>query len=211
MRILAFDTTSEHGSLALCEAGRLVAVQAMASPDGYGHVLFQAIEALLARHDWTLASLAGIAAAAGPGSFTGVRVGLSAAKGLAETLGVPCAAVSNLAAMASFGTADVRAPFFDARRGEVYGALYDAALTPMRPASAGKLAAFLAQAPAAAELLTPDPAPYTEALAGRRLTITPRELAGAVALLAPAHWQDPVAIDANYVRRSDAELNWKDS
>ncbi len=67
------------------------------------------------------------AAASGPGSFTGVRVGLACVKGLAEALGKPAVAVSNLRAIASFGTAPWRAVVLDARRGEIYGAVYDAA------------------------------------------------------------------------------------
>ena len=68
------------------------------------------------------------AAASGPGSFTGVRVGLAAVKGLAEAAGKRVVAVSNLRALAFFGSAPLRATVIDARRGEVYAALYNSRL-----------------------------------------------------------------------------------
>ena len=68
------------------------------------------------------------ASASGPGSFTGVRVGLTAVKGLAEATGRKVIAVSNLQALAWHGSRPLRAAVLDARRGEVYGGVYDAAL-----------------------------------------------------------------------------------
>ena len=60
-----------------------------------------------------------------PGSFTGVRIGLACVKGLAEAYGKPVVAVSNLEVLAAFGEAPLRAVVLDARRGEVYGAVYN--------------------------------------------------------------------------------------
>jgi tRNA threonylcarbamoyladenosine biosynthesis protein TsaB len=209
-RILAIDTTTEYGSLALAEDGSIVEEILLRSPDGYGHVLFQQIEALLARHGWAYATLTGFAAGAGPGSFTGVRVGLTAALGLAEACGTRAAAVSNLRAVAFHGTGAVRAPMFDARRGEIYGGLYNAALERIRPETVRKLAEWVAALPPEAEILTADPAPFAAALDGRSVTVTPRALAGAIARIGAGELRDPAELDANYVRRSDAELNWKD-
>jgi tRNA threonylcarbamoyladenosine biosynthesis protein TsaB len=209
-RIVAIDTTSEFGSIALVQDGEVVEETLLHSPDGFGHVLFPKLAELMERHGWRFDQVTGFAAGAGPGSFTGVRVGLAAVKGLAETAGVQAAAVSNLEAMASLGTSELRAPFFDARRGEIFGALYDASLKAIRPAAAQPFANWLASLPPEAELMTPDPAPFEDALSGRAVTTTPRALAGAIGKLAFAQLQDPVVLDANYVRRSDAELNWKD-
>jgi tRNA threonylcarbamoyladenosine biosynthesis protein TsaB len=209
-RILAIDTTSEHGSLALAEEGRVVEELLIHSPDGFGHVLFPQIDALMKRHGWAFSTITGFAAGAGPGSFTGVRVGLSAALGLAEACGTGAAAISNLRAMAFHGTQSMRAPFFDARRGEVYGGLYDASLAALRPETARPLEVWLAALPADAELLTADPEPFEMELAGRAVTVTPRGLAGAIARIGALELKDPILLDANYVRRSDAELNWKD-
>ncbi len=204
-RIVAIDTTSEFGSLALAEEGHVVAEMLLHSPDGFAHVLFQHLERLLKRHGWRWEQVTGFAAGAGPGSFTGVRVGLAAAKGLAEASGALAAAISNLQAMASFGTAPMRAPFYDARRAEIYGALYDDHLEPLGPEVVMKFPSWLASLPQGVELLTPDPAPF-----GVTATVTPRALAGAVALLAFDRLEDPARLDANYVRRSDAELHWRE-
>ncbi len=204
-RIVAIDTASEFGSIALAEEGRVLEEVLLHSPDGFAHLLFPHLERLLKRHQWRWEQVTGFAAGAGPGSFTGVRVGLAAAKGLAEASGALAAAISNLQAMASFGAAALRAPFFDARRGEIYGALYDDHLEPLGPEVVAKFSAWQASLPAGAELLTPDPAPF-----GVRATVTPRALAGAIALLAFDRLEDPARLDANYVRRSDAELHWRE-
>ncbi|MCS7042865.1 MAG: tRNA (adenosine(37)-N6)-threonylcarbamoyltransferase complex dimerization subunit type 1 TsaB [Bryobacteraceae bacterium] len=204
-RIVAIDTTSEFGSLALAEEGRVIEEILIHSPDGFAHSLFQHLERLLKRHGWQYSQVTGFAAAAGPGSFTGVRVGLAAAKGLAEASGALAAAISNLQAMATYGTAPLRAPFFDARRGEIYGAVYDDHLELVQPEVVTKFPLWRAGLPEGAELLTPDPA-----LFGVQATVTPRALAGAVALLAFDRLQDPAVLDANYVRRSDAELHWRE-
>ena len=210
-RIVAIDTTSDFGSLALVEDGQVVEEILLHSADGFAHILFPQLVRLMERHGWRVGEVTGYAAAAGPGSFTGVRVGLAAAKGLAETAGLKAAAVSNLEAMATFGSSELRAPFFDARRGEIYGALYNSKLETRRPEMAWALPEWLASLPPEAELLTPDAAPFAAALGSRPVTLTPRALAGAIGRLAETRLQDPIRIDANYVRRSDAELHWKDS
>lgn len=207
-RIVALDTTGEFGSIALAEDGRVVEEILLHSPDGFGHVLYPQLQRLMQRHGWTFESVAGFAAAAGPGSFTGVRVGLAAVKGLAEVSGAKAAAVSTLEAIAAFGTAAVRAPFFDARRGEIYGGLYDASLRALAREAVMPFREWLAGLPGEAELLTPDPAPFA---CGRPISATPRALAGQVALIGAARLTDPAELDANYVRRSDAELHWREA
>jgi len=127
-RILALDTTHEYGSLALAEGGQVVAEALLHSNEGFSRVLFGELRGLLERSGWELADIDCFAAAAGPGSFTGVRVGLAAAKGLSEALGKPVVAVSNLQALAWYGEAALRAAVVDARREQVYGALYTAEL-----------------------------------------------------------------------------------
>jgi tRNA threonylcarbamoyladenosine biosynthesis protein TsaB len=111
--------------------------------------------------------------------------------------------------MAFFGSGEVRAPFFDGHRNEVYCGLYDANLEPLSQETVQPLTRFLATLPPAAELLTPDPAPYLLQLGDWKPPVTPRALAGVIGKLAANRLQDPATLDANYVRRSDAELNWK--
>jgi tRNA threonylcarbamoyladenosine biosynthesis protein TsaB len=220
-RILALDTTTEFGSIALVEGGEVAAEVFLHERDGFGKVLFGHLEALLARSGWTLERIDCFAASAGPGSFTGVRIGLAAVKGLAEALGRPVVAVSNLQALASFGIAPLRAALLDARRGQIYGAVYDAALALMTPEVVTPLQNWLAALPEGElEFISTDFAPFRGALAGTRfenaaVREAPRALAGAVGRIAAARFaageaQDPAAIDANYVRRSDAELFWKE-
>jgi len=91
--ILSIDTTSEFGSIALTEGDRTIEEIPLHSPDGFGHILFQRIEQLLARHEVGVNQMDCFAAASGPGSFTGVRVGLTAVKGLAEATGKRVVAV----------------------------------------------------------------------------------------------------------------------
>lgn len=204
-RIVALDTTGQFGSLALLEDGAVVEEMLLDSPDGFAHVLFPQLERLMLRHGWKYESVTGYAAGAGPGSFTGVRVGLAAVKGLAEASGALAAAVSNLEAMATYGTGAWRAPFYDARRGEIYGAVYDGRLGLHGHEVVARFPAWRASLPSGVELLTPDPSVF-----GVEATVTPRALAGAIGRLGADRLVDPVGLDANYVRRSDAELNWVD-
>ncbi len=200
MHLLAIDTTSEFGSLALAEDQRVIEEVALRSPDGFAHVMFAEIERLLARHQLKITDIEGFAAAAGPGSFTGVRVGLTAAKGLAEATGRNVVAVSNLEALAWFGTKPLRAPMIDARRGEIFGAVYDADLRLVSEEVVMKYEDFLLTLPPGDVELIAE---------------VPKQLAGAIARIAATKFeaglaQDPAAIDANYVRRSDAEMMWRD-
>jgi tRNA threonylcarbamoyladenosine biosynthesis protein TsaB len=221
-RILALDTTTRFGSLALLEDHRLVDELLLHSNEGFGHILFQHLAKLLDKNSWKLPDLDCFAAAAGPGSFTGVRVGLAAVKGLAETLRKPVVAVSNLQAVAWFGTAPLRATLLDARRGQIYGALYNAALELVLPETVASFPEWLNTLPQHdLEFLSTDLAPFRAALAGTRFEKlpardVPRALASAIGSIAAARFQaglarDPAEIDANYVRRSDAELFWKDA
>jgi tRNA threonylcarbamoyladenosine biosynthesis protein TsaB len=210
--ILAVDTTHEYGSIAL--NGETVPLH---SPSGFAHVIYPHIRELLERARVGLRDIDCFAAASGPGSFTGVRVGLTCIKGLAEAAGRPAVAISNLEALAAFGTASLRAVLLDARRGEVYGAVYDAAGGLVVPETVGRLPEWLASLPKGdLELISTDFAAFGEALPAAPRVAAPRALAGAIAQIAAVRLVqgqagDPAALDANYVRRSDAELFWKEN
>jgi tRNA threonylcarbamoyladenosine biosynthesis protein TsaB len=219
--ILAIDTTRESGSLALMRGQELVEETMLRAPDGFAHVIYQHLAQLLGRHGMKPAMVDCFAAASGPGSFTGVRVGLACVKGLADALGKPAVAVSNLQALASFGSAPLRAVVLDARRGEIYGAVYDHAGRLAAPEVVTTFPAWLATLPEAyVEFVSTDFTPFRAALAGTRferapIVTAPSALAAAVARIALARFlrgqaSDPAALDANYVRRSDAELFWKE-
>ena len=215
--ILSVDTTSEFGSIALTEGDRIVEEIPLHSPDGFGHILFQRIQQSLARHDLNVDQLDCLAAASGPGSFTGVRVGLTAVKGLAEAAGKRVVAVSNLKALAFFGTAPLRATVLDARRGEVYGAIYNDRLEIVAPEVVMKFPVWLKMLPACPlEFIATDFSPFRASVNPKIPVIEARRaLAAAIGQIASTEYQSgrasyPAEIDANYVRRSDAELFWKE-
>jgi tRNA threonylcarbamoyladenosine biosynthesis protein TsaB len=209
MVTLAVDTTASFGSIALADSHGVREEVLLHAPEGFSNVLFGAIEALLARHAVTLPEIDLFAGASGPGSFTGVRVGLSAIKGLAEVLGKRVVAVSNLEALAEFGTSEARATVIDARRGEVYAALYDGAGRQIVPEVVLPFDRFLTLLPEGdIEWISQDFATFSPRY---RVVNAPRALAAAIARIALGRAaaglaQDPAAIEANYVRRSDAEL-----
>lgn len=211
--VLAIDTTQESGSLALVRGTETLDEVALRAPTGFAHVLYGHIGELLRRNGLELAAVDCFAAASGPGSFTGVRVGLACVKGLAEALGKSAAAVSNLRAMASFGAAPLRAVVLDARRGEVYGAVYSASGEIVMPELVSPFPAWLASLrEGELEFVVQG---YRPELAGTRfadarVVTVPEALAAAIGRLA-GDGGDPAALDANYVRRSDAELLWKDT
>lgn len=220
--ILAVDTTHEFGSLALLNGREVISEVLLHAPEGFGQILFGRIRDLLDSNGRNVRDVACFAAASGPGSFTGVRIGLACVKGLAEAAGKPVVAVSNLKAIASFGTSSLRAVMLDARRGEVYGAVYGEHGETVLPETVTPFRAWLETLPdGQIEFISTDFTPFAAALAGTRfqdatVITAPRALAAAVGVIA---WrrlreglaEDPAAIDANYVRRSDAELFWKES
>lgn len=219
--ILAVDTTHQFGSIALLDGPEVLGEVLLDSPDGFAHILYGHLAKLLAAGGREVREADCFAAATGPGSFTGVRVGLACVKGLAEAAGKPVVGVSNLEAIASFGSAPLRAVVLDARRGEVYGAVYDVAGRAVVPETVGPFPAWLATLPEGEiQFLSTDLAPFLPALAGTRFaastfTTVPRALAAAIGRIALARLRegraaDAAALDANYVRRSDAELFWKE-
>ena len=219
--ILSLDTTHEFGSIALLGGPHVIEEVLLHSPDGFGHVLFEHLARLLDRHGRRVGEMACFAAAAGPGSFTGVRVGLACVKGLAEAVGRKVVAVSNLEALARFGSAGQRAVVLDARRGEIYGAVYGAGGEVLRGPVVTRFPAWLETLPPGEiEFLSTDLAPFRAAIentrfANSRITPAPRALAAVIGRIAHERFlagraRDPAEIDADYVRRSDAELLWKD-
>jgi len=214
-KVLAIDTTAEFGSIALVEGATVIEEVPLHAPDGFAHILFQHIEGLLKRHGMELAAFDGFAAAAGPGSFTGVRVGLTAVKGLADATGRPVVAVSNLQALAWFGSRALRAPVLDARRGVVYGAVYNAVLDLVQEETVVPLRRWLVGLPAGEVEIITNGFPLNHERVTGPVVQAQRSLAGAigriaVARLAASGGQDPAEVDANYIRRSDAELAWMD-
>ena len=126
MRILAIDTSTMSGSLALLDGENPVAEWSLRSAQTHNRRLLKAIDFLLREVGWDLNSIDGFAVATGPGSFTGLRIGMTTVKMLAWTTGKLYAGIPSLDALAfpfAFSTLPV-CPLIDARKKEVYCAFY---------------------------------------------------------------------------------------
>ena len=129
MLILAVDTTTPSGSVALLDGDRLLGEVDVESAATHSARLLGSVDFLLAAHGRDVRDVLAFAVAAGPGSFTGIRIGVAAVKSLAFASGRPVAAVSTLLALAGkllgAGTR-LACPLLDARKGEVYAGLFEA-------------------------------------------------------------------------------------
>jgi tRNA threonylcarbamoyladenosine biosynthesis protein TsaB len=126
MKILGLDTATSCGSIGIIDDDEVVAEYALRREETLSARLLPAIQALLAEARLDLHEIDGIAVSLGPGSFTGLRVGLSAVKGLALAAERPVAGVPTLDALASNlpFTPYQLCPVLDARKGQIYAALY---------------------------------------------------------------------------------------
>jgi tRNA threonylcarbamoyladenosine biosynthesis protein TsaB len=227
MLILAIDTSGQSGGITLAEvdAESFRVVESAAIAGGtFSAQLIPTLAALLKKHRYGVKDLDGFAAASGPGSFTGLRVGLSAIKGLAETLHKPIATVSVLEAMAILCESRGKvAAAMDAGRKEVFLGVFekypeksDYAMAKQREEILSQqdfLAALEAEEPVWA--VTSDPAlAEIAAIAGSAVQVVVRPTSedvariGACKLLA-GETVSVDALDANYLRRSDAEIFFK--
>lgn len=224
MVILALDTTTRPGSCALVRDGQLLREEPGDAAREQAEQLPGDLAVLLARELVSLRDIDLLAVATGPGSFTGLRVGIATMQGLAMAIGAPLIGVSALDALAHLATLgrgeidDHRvAAWIDAWRGEVFAAAYEhgCEVTPPIVAKPESLLAGLTEPPV---LFTGDGAlAYQETIQGAlgvnaRFTdpVSPL-LAGAVAVLAGKAFLGgeqpaPHAIKPLYVRRSDTEL-----
>lgn len=126
MKVLGVETSTPAGGAALLDGDQLVAEYTLNVTTTHSERVLATIDRLLQDSGWRPEMLEGLAVAIGPGSFTGLRIGVSTVKGLAFSLGIPVAAVSTLEALAwtlPFAREPV-CPVLDARKGEVYAALF---------------------------------------------------------------------------------------
>jgi tRNA threonylcarbamoyladenosine biosynthesis protein TsaB len=211
MRVLLIHTSGGEGSVALADTelvGSVVA-QEMLPGRSSSERLVPAVRRLMEARGWRLGELAAIAVVDGPGSFTGVRVGLSAAKGLSEASGVGLIAVSRLALLAACAGADGARVYavLDAGRGEFYFGEYlgrrcvrEALLSgaDLAAAVAGGVV-VVCEAKVAAALAEVRPRLVGEPSAGDALPLLMEKIAA-------GKLDDPALIDANYLRRTDLEI-----
>lgn len=131
VRVLGVTTSSPRGGAALVEGGAVLARVAYVDELRHAERFFETLDAVLGEAGLGRADIDALACDLGPGSFTGIRVGLASAKGVALALGVPLVGVSSLQAIAeaAFGAAGGQAPvatLLDAKRGETFLAVYGA-------------------------------------------------------------------------------------
>jgi tRNA threonylcarbamoyladenosine biosynthesis protein TsaB len=253
MLILAVDTSTRTGSAALLSDSQVLAEISGYEETPYSTRLFRDIAVLQDRANFRLDQVDLFAVAAGPGSFTGLRVGLAAVKAWSEVYGKPIAAISGLEAIAaeslvgmtltiggtsgmgeapSAANARFIAPFLDARRGQIFGAIYryrrifedEMSLALVSDESILSVDEFLelvqGRSSEGVQLAspTPDVLPATrvsEFLPGAIIVQVSAALAPAIGRLGFQRAKrgdlvDSIRLDANYVRRSDAESAWKD-
>jgi tRNA threonylcarbamoyladenosine biosynthesis protein TsaB len=218
MLLLSVDTSGKNGSIALArgefDGGCEVFDIAPLEGGTFSAQLVPQIAALLVKHGFAKADIDGFIVASGPGSFTGLRVGLAAVKALAEILKKPIATVSLLESLAvASGLQGGVIAVLDAGRGEFYAGKYE--LRGETAQSAGEQLHTKEEVFAATEkmqLVTPD-AQLAEAVGAAGLAVTLVEAITA-STIAPLGWKkiqagetvSPEQLEANYVRRSDAEI-----
>lgn len=127
MLTLAFESSAKAASVALCRDGALISQYSQCSALTHSRTLLPMAEDMLKNAELKLGDVDLIAVAHGPGSFTGIRIGVSTVKGLAWAADKPCVGVSTLEAMAWHGLAagGYICPVMDARRSQVYNALFE--------------------------------------------------------------------------------------
>ncbi len=223
MRVLGLDTATWTASIGLIDANGVLAERSLAVARSHAAALLPLIEETLAAARLDLRQIELIAVSIGPGSFTGLRIGLSTAKGLSLATGIPVVGVPTLEALARAAgpRAGLVCPVLDARKGEVYGAAFrwrGADLEPVVEVS------VLAPARLAARLATPCTLigdavePYADvwhSCLGDGVELVPLSevspRGAVVATLGAARWRvdqidDLARIEPIYVRKSEAEL-----
>jgi tRNA threonylcarbamoyladenosine biosynthesis protein TsaB len=207
--VLAFDTSGETGTVALVDVGKgATTVTCIGQTELGGRSasaeLLPAVEALLrdAKHD--LRAIRALVVVNGPGSFTGIRVGLSTAKGLSHAAGIPIVAVSRLFVLACLSDTDGNfLAVLDAGRNEFYARRTErewlASLEEIAAAAETGTSLVVAEEKAAKRFAAwrPKLVGSLDACSAARAAL-PRLRAGAQ--------EDLATLDANYLRRSDAEL-----
>src|ERR1035437_7060067 len=239
MLILAIDTSTRVGSIAFLQDGQVLDEISSRDEPPYSMRLFRDLALLQSRAQFHMDQIDVFAVGVGPGSFTGLRVGLTAVKAWAEVHGKPIAAVSGLEAIAAQAKAnggqprtgmEMLAPYLDARRGQVFGSIYrrvagsSTAVELVGEEAILTVEEFLSLVKgnlgAAQSLLvspTPDVLPRTlvdSILPGARVEEVSAILAPVIGRLAfdrasCGELVDALGLDANYIRRTDAEVFWK--
>jgi tRNA threonylcarbamoyladenosine biosynthesis protein TsaB len=218
MLLLAVDTSGKQGSIAIARCGpndtcEVVEVSALEGGT-FSAELVPQIATLLDKHGFSKADIGALAVVSGPGSFTGLRIGLAVIKALADALGKPIAAVSLLEALASHGQSRGRVvAALDAGRNEVFLGEYEVGSTGMRLIREYLLTRDEWLESANEGLIVTADHAIAEAarVKGLRVVEVERPRSDVIAQLgwrkiADGETVSPEALEANYIGRSEAEL-----
>jgi tRNA threonylcarbamoyladenosine biosynthesis protein TsaB len=224
MRLVAVDTSTWWGGVALLEERggprdpEVVTEAGLLVRDSHATHLLRLLEHLLEEAGWGRGDVDAWAATRGPGSFTGLRVGLGTVRGLALASRRPALGIGTLEAMAeAFGPSTVeRVPLLDAGRGEVFGARYDPEASPPAERVApwlGPPTRVLEDCPGAVDVFGPGAAAHAQALSASapvRLRPSPRGVAAGAGRLACLRLRagagDGEGLSPLYLRPPDAVL-----
>lgn len=231
MLLLALDTCDSNGSIAVLRDETVLESLAHSSGEDYSSWLLPAVQGILEKAGTELKNLDFFAVAAGPGSFTGVRIALTTVKAWAEVYRRPIAAISRLEALATMASdqTDYVAAVTDAHRGQVFGALYQRLggwlelVGDEMVLSPEKFLPWVADAagPGHISWISTEPNCITSSAswvarrdAGEAVQHFSIPLAPAIGRvgyhrLLQRRLINGLSLDANYVRRSDAEIFWK--
>jgi tRNA threonylcarbamoyladenosine biosynthesis protein TsaB len=206
MIVLAVDTTTARESAAVADAGEVRGEVRLFSSDTHSRRLVPAIDFLLSQLGLAPGAIEGFAVTTGPGSFTGLRVGLSTIQGLALAAGRPCFGAPALDVLAAriAGTAPHLVALMDAYRAEVFAGLYDGAARALAPPLVTPLEPWLATLPRGCAFIG-------DAVAAHRASIEaacpdavfparPLFLAGTLGLLAEAALREGRGVAAEELR-----------
>ncbi len=220
MRILGIDSATLTIGVAILDGDRVIA-EARHDAKGRTNDLLVTIDRLCREAGVAPTELDAIAIGAGPGSFTGLRIGMATAKGIAFAAGKPLWAVSSLAALAQDAAArpdEVIISVLDARKGEVYAGCFDGAVRPLseeRALAPGAVTELVREAIGDREAryvgdaITSYPDALTH-LADRWLVTTPSGMAVARLALAGARVDVTTGGTPTYIRLSEAEVKYPD-
>ena len=231
MIVLSIDTCDWRGSVAVLDDEVVLAVSLHETNQEYSSWLLPTVSAVLRQAGLEMGDVGCYAVAAGPGSFTGVRVGLTSVKAWAEVYGRPVAGVSRLEAFAAEASRTSRyvAAFVDAQRGQVFGAVYrqdgsglaniseEMVIAPrefLRRAVELANAEKITWASPDAHLLAGEDAWREREKHGESIEQISATLAGTLGRiglrrLKEGEATDALRLDAHYVRQCDAEILWK--
>lgn len=228
MIVLVIDTCEARGSVAVLNDDAILQVLAHTSAEEYSSWLLPAVDLALEAAKTTIGEVDVFVAASGPGSFTGVRIGLTTVKAWSEVFNKPIVAVSRLEAVAAQSVHDppYLASFIDAQRGQIFGALYKRAKSGLTLVEqemvaspevfidwvdnqvSGNELAWISTDP---DTLAQHPAWHGRAARGEKIQHVPCILAPLIGKMAfhralNGNVLDALSVDANYVRRSYVEV-----